>query len=89
MLIDPDGFIALLREHSERDLALLAIIAGMRDSEDEAIERLTEQEEAMRDYLKTLNRSKQHRQHAMVKRAIEIIPRLRSAIEQVRDRAAT
>jgi hypothetical protein len=83
MLIDPEGVLALLHEQRESDLALVAIVAGMANSEQEAIDRLALIEQAHREYRDTLNRSRDHLAYAISSRAIEIAPRLATAIQQV------
>ena len=87
MLLEPDGIIAMLREQREHDLAIVAIVAGMARSEAEAVERLGEIEQAMRDWRKTLSRG-DFRQRQIVERVLAITPRLASAIGQVEERAA-
>lgn len=85
-LLDVDAILALMREQGERDLAIIAIVAGMRDSEDEAIDRLQEIEGAMRNYRKTLNHRKDRLAIKCADGVLTIAPRLRSMIGQVRDR---
>lgn len=85
-LLDVDGILALLREQGERDLAIVAIVAGMQDSEDEAIARLSEIEDAVREWRKALDRRQQRLAVKTADGVLEIAPRLRSMIGQVRDR---
>lgn len=85
-LLDVDAILALMREQGERDLALVAIVATMCDSEDEAIARLEEIEGVMREYRKTLNYRKDKLAVKTADGVLVIAPRLRSMIGQVRDR---
>jgi hypothetical protein len=68
------------------DALKMRFVAGMRDSEDEAIERLEGIEAAMRDYRKTLNYRKDRLAIKTADGVLAIGPRLRSMIGQVRDR---
>lgn len=82
MILWPDEVIAAMRERAERDLALVALVAGMCDSEEEAVERLEELATVTADHLKTLGRS-DHTQKAIARGVVEMAPRLATAIRQV------
>lgn len=87
-LLDVDGIVALMREQAERDMAIVAIVAGMQDSEDEAIERLGQIEDAVREWRKTLDYRKDRLEIKTADGVLVMGPRLRSMIGQVRDRRA-
>jgi hypothetical protein len=89
VLLDVDGILALMREQGERDLAIVAIVAivaTMADSEDEAIERLQEIEDTMREYKQTLSYRKDRLAFKTAQGVVEMAPRLRGIITQLRDR---
>jgi hypothetical protein len=85
MILHPDMAIDLLREMQSRDLALIAIVAGMQDSEDEAVARLGEIEQAMREWRASTPRrsADSHRKADIADDVIQIAPRLANAIRQI------
>jgi hypothetical protein len=85
MILHPDMAIDLLREMESRDLALIAIVAGMQDSEDEAVARLGEIEQAMREWRASTPRrgAEGRRKTQIADDVIQIAPRLANAIRQV------
>jgi len=84
-LVDPEAAIAVLHELRERDLALIAVVAVMCDSEREAIERLDNIASLGRDHAKALpRRSQRDRERAHnFDRMAEIASRLSHIIAQV------
>jgi hypothetical protein len=69
-----------------RDLALIAIVAGMQDSEDEAVARLGEiNEQAMREWRASTPRrgAEGRRKTQIADDVIQIAPRLANAIRQI------
>lgn len=85
MIVHPGMAIAMLREMSERDLAIVMIVATMQDSENDAIERLRQIEAHTRNWRKTLHGGRQKRECELAEDVITMCPRLASAIRQARD----
>lgn len=88
-ILDPGPIIAYMREQSRRDLAVLALVASMADSEEEAIERLNEIYETMKEFNKTIDRRKERHlkrdQIAIVDGVLEMAPKIARMIRQMLD----